>query len=181
MSDTVSFPLVANVKRRQCLEVLVKRPVTTGGDLVATIWKHGEDLTLKDTLQIYPGDVIEIRLTNAPEDVVKVISDDEALVTTVPPDDDHKECVVCLDKMRDVVFEPCLHCNVCMSCYKKMRKQECPCCYAQILSAHDLHTWNSQKGWVIYSTAGMYDVNSLLSRLQRHCIEDAQEDDLLRQ
>ena len=177
LSDTASFPLVATVNRNECREVVVKRLSKAGTYFVETIWKHGQDLKLNRALKIYPEDVIEIRLSTVAEPLVQIKSGDEALVEIVPddykvpePDADHKECVICEDRYRDVVFKPCNHCCVCMICYKNMSKQECPCCMQTISSWHELKKWKPDKpnDRIIFSTAGMHDVYGLLACLERH-------------
>ena len=177
LSDTASFPLVANVKRQECREVVVKRLLNSGTYFVETIWKHGQDLKLNRALKLYPEDVIEIRLSTVAEPLVQIKSGDEALVEIVAddykvpePDAEHKECVICEERDRVLVFKPCNHCCVCMFCYKKMPKQECPCCMKEISSHHTLTEWKPDKPGdrIIFSTSGMHDVYGLLACLERH-------------
>lgn len=42
------------------------------------------------------------------------------------------ECVICADKIRNVVFFPCLHLVSCEVCYKKLKK--CPTCSKEVIT-----------------------------------------------
>jgi len=72
----------------------------------------------------------------------RVISDHGALVKWCPPDTtqcvisgEHEwqtECVICMDRVRDIVLYPCGHFCLCVQCSSKISK--CPLCKQQIRS-----------------------------------------------
>jgi hypothetical protein len=49
-----------------------------------------------------------------------------------------KECVVCMDSARSVIFLPCKHLACCANCAKILPKKECPICKKAIESLLDL-------------------------------------------
>lgn len=171
LSQKDLFPLVDTVKRDDCKEVVVVRPLMGGGMWPETIWQYGQALKLKRAVSIAPDDALEIRLVNvrpvAEPAAVNIPVDDD---NVAKQDNDDMECVICLDNRRDVVFKPCNHCCVCHRCYVTMPTQECPCCMQQISSHHTLTEWKPDKpnDKIIFSTAGMDDVYGLLTCLERH-------------
>jgi hypothetical protein len=180
LSDTARFPLVGLVTRRDCSDVVViRRRGRFNSRTTETIWKHGQDLKLRHNFKIEPRDVIEIRLSDVLRyDHMDIPTDDDECEEA---QNDKEECIICLHNRRDVVFKPCNHCCVCQTCCKRMPTQMCPSCYAPYKSWHKLKFWSEKEdGKVFYSTAAMDDVYSLLTSLERHCVEDAQVDDLLR-
>lgn len=45
-------------------------------------------------------------------------------------------CVVCMDRPRDVVLEPCGHTACCAACFMRLESQKCPICRTQAETAH---------------------------------------------
>ena len=44
------------------------------------------------------------------------------------------KCVVCFDKEKDIIFNPCGHFYCCYNCYLNFKKNECPICRNKIQS-----------------------------------------------
>jgi hypothetical protein len=200
LRDTQTFPLVKNVESRDCVEVVVMHEADPQP---RTIWKYGEVLFLNQSLRWLAerGCVIEIRMSN-----VKPFNADPPLAgfryedfmsgrvpailpntrpatapaTLVEPpeepeeEDESMRCTVCKHARRQVVFKPCGHCNVCRRCFSRLKQQKCPFCRQAITEAVEIRAFT---GKIIYSTADMHDVHSLLASLKRHFVQD----DLLRQ
>ena len=177
LSDIAHFPLVDFVTQSDCREVILTSPTAEfKARTFKTIWEHGQDLELSSSRHIQSEDVIEIRLVKFSMPVVYIPS--EAPVVYISSDADEcevaenteQECNICLHNKRDIVFDECGHCCVCRKCLPKMRMKMCPACYKPYINCHRLQDWIAKKGEPIYSTAGMHDVNSLLTSLGRHCV-----------
>jgi hypothetical protein len=178
LSDNEHFPLVDFVTHSDCRQVIRIRPTAEfKARRFETIWEYGQDLELSNSRNIDSEDVIEIRVLKFTLPVVYMPSDDGECEVA---QNTEQECNICLHNKRDVVFDECGHCCVCRKCLPKMRMKMCPACYKPYIFTHMLKDWIATKGEPIYSTRAMDDVYSLLTSLERHCVEDTQVDDLLR-
>jgi hypothetical protein len=45
---------------------------------------------------------------------------------------DNCNCIVCYEKVRNIIFKPCLHYAVCKSCFKLLPRSVCPMCKTPI-------------------------------------------------
>lgn len=43
-------------------------------------------------------------------------------------DTENRDCMVCFDRPRNIVFFPCRHCCVCPTCLRSLREDKCPLC-----------------------------------------------------
>lgn len=50
------------------------------------------------------------------------------------------ECVVCLDKPRSFIVQPCFHLCLCGDCCKLIRNAQCPICAVRVQSVHQVFT-----------------------------------------
>jgi len=185
LNNTNNFPLFETVKQKDCMEVLYKPYSNVGNPQAESLWKRGSDLKLKKTIRIVHGDVIEIRVV-----VYKVNNDDKLKNDDqVQNDDPDDECVICMEKPRNIVLMPCRHQCICKACYDgviaKAHKNEenprCPFCRQEIQSFLYKNSWNETiHGEIMNVTGDVGGVYGLLASLRRHCVEDTQVDDLLR-
>ncbi|KAL4427593.1 hypothetical protein ABPG74_012984 [Tetrahymena malaccensis] len=51
---------------------------------------------------------------------------------------DNQKCNICYSNLRNIILKPCLHMCLCYSCLKRIKKQECPICKAEIISYIEL-------------------------------------------
>ena len=70
------------------------------------------------------------------------LQEEKASVDEVQPEKPkaNKECVICMDTDRHIIFLPCKHLACCLECTNELAKKECPLCKAIIKSTVDLST-----------------------------------------
>jgi hypothetical protein len=57
---------------------------------------------------------------------------DQATVSVMKEMEKLPECALCMDKERNIAYDPCGHIVSCMKCFEGMKKQECSVCSALI-------------------------------------------------
>ncbi len=51
-------------------------------------------------------------------------------------------CIICMEKMIDIILKPCNHICVCGDCVKKIVKKNCPCCNIGITEINNIYIAN---------------------------------------
>lgn len=73
---------------------------------------------------------IQILDNDASEDENSLLQQIASQITHIYENEDEKECVICMDNDKSVVFDPCCHFYVCSECGTKL--SSCPICRQSI-------------------------------------------------
>ena len=81
-------------------------------------------------------DVERQRRLDAPPIIRQSITKQIGLLQQLPEDlEGDAKCCVCMDRRKNVLFEPCLHIVCCVTCTKGLRDEQCPLCRKDICVA----------------------------------------------